>query len=124
MLRFLKRKRSKLEPKDYMQETKAKLTADGFDPKWLDEVLLHPEDIKMDRFFTMLQKRGLEPSEAAKTIELGTHFFNQKKADAEKSGWPLEYTDKVPPEYSRRECYYLEQMVDSAKTVIKKRKKT
>ena len=123
MLRFLKRKRSKLEPDAYMEETKAALIADGFDPKWLDELLPDREDIKVERFFTMLQKRGLEPVEAAKAIELGTHFYNQKKADAGESDWLLQYTDKVPPEYSRQECFYLEQMVDSAKAVIKKRKK-
>ena len=123
MLRFFKRKKSKLEPEAYMEETKAALLTDGFEPKWLDELLPHPEDIKMERFFTMLQERGLEPVEAAKAIELGTHFYNQKKVDAGESDWPLQYTDEIPPEYSRQECYFLEQMVDSAKAVIKKRKK-
>jgi hypothetical protein len=70
----------------------------------------------------MLQKRGQEPAEAAKAIEIGTHLYNQKKADAEESGWPLQYTDKVPPDYSDQECFYLEQMVDSVAAVIKKRK--
>ena len=124
MLRFFKRKISKLEPEAYKEETKAALMTDGFDPKWLDELLPDREDIKVERFFTMLQKRGLEPVEAAKAIGLGTHFYNQKKAEAGESDWPLQYTDKVPPEYSRQECFYLEQMVDSAKAVIKKRKKT
>ncbi len=124
MLRFFKHKRSNLEPETYMEETKAALMTDGFDPKWLNELLPHPEDIKVERFFTMLQERGLEPVEAAKAIGLGTHFYNQKKAEAGESDWPLQYTDEVPPEYSRQECFYLEQMVDSAKAVIKKRKKT
>ena len=106
-----------------MAESKVALLSDGFDPKWLDELLPHPEDIKVERFFTMLQKRGLEPAEAAKAIEIGTHFYNQKKADAGDADWPLQYTDKVPNDYSRQECYYLEQMVDSAAAVIKKRKK-
>lgn len=123
MLSFFKRKGSKLEPDAYKKETKAALIKDAFDPKWLDELLPHPEGVKLERFFDMLQKRGLEPGEAAKAIGLGTHFYNQKKADAAESDWPLQYTDKVPEDYSRQECYYLEQMVDSSKAVIKKRKK-
>lgn len=123
MLSFFKRKGSKLEPDAYKKETKTALKGDGFDPKWLNELLPHPEGVKLERFFTMLQKRGLEPKEAAKAIGLGTHFYNQKKADAAESDWPLQYTDEVPPEYSRQECFYLEQMVDSAKAIIKKRKK-
>jgi hypothetical protein len=123
MLSFFKRKKNKLEPVAYMEETKTALLTDGFDPKWLDEILPHPENIKLERFFDMLQKRGLEPVEAAKAIGLGTHFYNKKKAKAAESDWPLQYTDKVPPEYSRQECFYLEQMVESAKAVIKKRKK-
>lgn len=124
MLKIFKRKKSKLEPEAYMEETKAALMTDGFDPKWLDEILPHQDNIKVERFFDMLQKRGLEPVEAAKAIGLGTHFYNQKKVDAGEADWPLQYTDKVPPEYSRQECYFLEQMVDSAKAVIKKRKKS
>ena len=123
MFSIFKRKRSKLEPAAYMEETKTALKDEGFDPEWLNDLLPHSEDVKVERFFTMLQKRGLEPGEAAKAIGLGTHFYNQKKDGAEKSDWPLQYTDKVPKDYSRQECYYLEQMVDSATTVIKKRKK-
>jgi len=124
MFSFFKRKRSKLEPEIYMEETKTALMTDGFDPKWLNELLPHPEDVKVGRFFTMLQKRGLEPNEAAKAIGLGTHYYNQKKGEAGEADWPLQYTDKVPKDYSRQECYYLEQMVDAATAVIKKRKKT
>ena len=123
MLNIFKRKRSNLEPAAYMKETRTALKGDGFDPKWLNDLLSHPEGVKVERFFDMLQKRGLEPGEAAKAIGLGTHFYNQKKADAAESDWPLQYTDKVPEDYSRQECYYLEQMVDSSKAVIKKRKK-
>ncbi|MDT8318263.1 MAG: hypothetical protein RQ824_09800 [bacterium] len=123
MLGFFKRKRSKLEPEVYMAETRTALICDGFDPKWLSELLPHPEGIKLERFFTMLRKRGLEPAEAAKAIGLGTHFYNQKKGKAGEGDWPLQYTDKVPEDYSRQECYYLEQMVDAATAVIKNRKK-
>ena len=124
MLNIFKRKRSNLEPAAYRKETKTALKGDGFDPKWLNDLLFHPQGVKVQRFFAMLQERGLEPSEAAKAIGLGTHYYNQKKAEAEESDWPLQYTDKVPEDYSRQECYYLEQMVDSSKAVIKKRKKT
>ena len=124
MLGFFKRKKNKLEPGAYMKETKTALISDGFDPKWLNKLLPHPKNLKIERFFDMLQKRGLEPQEAAKAIGLGTHFYNQKKGESGEADWPLQYTDEVPPEYSRQECFYLEQMVDSAKAVIKKRKKT
>jgi len=108
---------------DYRKAVNKILKEDGFNPIWLNSLL--PENAaKLDRLYGMLQAKELEPSEAAKAIEVGTHFFNEHKDDAGKADWPLKYTDKIPDEYSKKECFYLEQVTEAVTKIIKKRKKS
>ena len=123
MMDLLKRKKNDMHPIDYRKAVIKNLKDDGFSPQWLNS-LLPNNTVKLDRLYNMLQSKGLESGEAAKAIEVGTHYFNERKDEAEKSDWPLKYTDKIPEEYTRKECYYLEQITEAVTKVVKKRKKS
>ena len=121
MLKFFTRYNKK-KRETFSKEVRDVLKDHDFDPAWLDEMLSHSKDVKVDRMFLMLMKRRLTPEEAAKAIEVGTHFYNKKREEAQEKNWPLQYTDMVPKEYTREECFYLEQLVDSSAAVKEKRK--
>jgi len=123
MLGLSKRKKIDMNPMDYRKAVIRILKEDGFNPVWLNS-LLPGGTVKVDRLYSMLQAKELDPPEAAKAIEVGTHFFNEKKEKSEESDWPLKYTDKIPDEYSRKECYYLEQITEAVTRIVKKRKKS
>lgn len=123
MFGFLRNKKVKISPVEYRKAVNKALEEDGFETSWLN-LLLPGNDLKIDRLYYMLQIEGLEPLDAAKAIEVGTHFFNEKKEEAGKSGWPLKYTDKIPHEYSKEECYYLEMVAESVRLILQKKKKS
>lgn len=123
MLGLFKDKKSDIHPLDYRKAVIKKLKEDGFSPQWLNSLL--PNDkVKLDRLYNMLQAKGLNSDEAAKAVEVGTHYFNERKDEAENKDWPLKYTDKIPDEYTRRECFFLEQITEAVTKIVKKRKKS
>lgn len=123
MFGFLKGKSKKMVLHDYREAVNNILEKDGFDPLWLNS-LLPDNPVKLDRLYHMLQTKGLEPEKGAKAIEVGTHLFNRKKEEAAGEDWPLKYTDKVPSEYRREECFFLEQVTEAVTTILGKNKKS
>ena len=122
MFSFFKSKKEKLDPDVYRETIITQLKEDGFDPKWLDDLMPDEAGLKVDRVFKMLHHFKLDPRQATKAIEVATHFYNKTKEEAEADGWPLRHTDKVPAEYTRQECYLLEQLTDAITVILKKKK--